>query len=46
MLFNFALEQALDSLEDPGALAEVARLWMLVAKIPIYADLAQKFKGL
>jgi hypothetical protein len=46
VLFNFALEQALDSLEDPGALAEVARLRTLVARIPVYADLAQKFRGL
>jgi hypothetical protein len=38
--FNFAFEQALESLGDPGVLAEVARLQNLVAQVPIYAELA------
>jgi len=39
--FNFTLEQALDSLDDPGALAKVAWLCTLVARVPIYAELTQ-----
>src|SRR6266851_5181382 len=39
--FNFALEQALDSLDNPGALAKVARLCTLVARVPIYTELTQ-----
>jgi hypothetical protein len=33
--FNFALEQALDKLEDPSVLAEVAQLRMIVAHVLI-----------
>lgn len=39
--FNYAIEQALDHLSDPGVLAEVSRLRTLVAQLPIYADLAR-----
>jgi hypothetical protein len=38
--FNFAIEQALESLGDPGALAEVARLRTLIVHVPVYAELA------
>ena len=38
--FNFAFEQALQHVSDPGMLAEVARLRTLVARIPIYSKLA------
>jgi hypothetical protein len=38
--FNFAFEQVLESLRDPGVLAEVARLRNLVVQVPIYAELA------
>jgi hypothetical protein len=38
--FNFAVEQALESLDDLGALAEVARLQTLVVRVPVYANIA------
>jgi hypothetical protein len=37
--FNFAFEQALESLGDLGVLAEVARLRNLVVQVLIYAEL-------
>lgn len=44
--FNFPLEQALESLDDPGALAEVARLRTIMAKVPVYGDLAREVREL
>jgi hypothetical protein len=44
--FNFALEQALDSLEDPRALAEVAWLQMLVTQVPVYNVMSQAIQTL
>ena len=44
--FNFALEQALESLDDLGVLAEVACLWMIIARAPIYTELASEVKDL
>ncbi len=38
--FNFALEQALASLEDLGVLAKVARLQAIIARILVYAKIA------
>lgn len=38
--FNFLLEQALVSLEDPNALAKVTQLCTLVTHIPVYSELA------
>ena len=43
--FNFALEQALDKLEDPGVLTEVAQLQMIVAHILIYSELAHSIQN-
>src|SRR6266851_3856463 len=36
--FNFAVKQALDKLEDPGALAKVAQLRTLNACIPVFSE--------
>ena len=44
--FNFTLEQALDSLDDPGALAKVAQLHTLVVRVPVYAELVQNVQEL
>jgi hypothetical protein len=44
--FNFALEQALDTLGDPGVLAEVAHLRTLAAHVPIYSGLTQAVQEL
>jgi len=44
--FNFAAEQALDQLDDPGVLAEVGRLRSLCAHIPVYLELAQDVQEL
>jgi hypothetical protein len=44
--FNFATKQALDRLDDPGALAEVGRLRSLCARIPVYSELAQDVQEL
>ncbi len=41
ILFNFAVKQAMDQLDDPGALAEVAQLWTFSAHIPVYSELIQ-----
>jgi hypothetical protein len=37
--FNFAMEQALESLGDLGALAKVMHLHMLIVHVPVYAVL-------
>jgi hypothetical protein len=44
--FNFALEQGLEALGDPGALAEVVRLCALVVQVPVYSLLAQAIQEL
>jgi len=44
--FNVTLEQALDSLDDPGALAKVAQLHTLVVRVPVYAELVQNVQEL
>ena len=46
MPFNFVVKQALDWLNDPGVLAEVAWLRTLSTHIPIYAGLAQAVQEL
>jgi hypothetical protein len=46
MPFNFAIEQVLESLEDPGISAKVARLCTLVTHVPVYAELAQAMQEL
>jgi hypothetical protein len=38
--FNFALEQALASLQDPGVLAEVARLRAIITQILVYTKIS------
>jgi hypothetical protein len=44
--FNFAVEQALESLGDPGALAEVTCLHTLIACVPAYAELTHSVQEL
>jgi len=44
--FNFAVEQALERLEDLGMLAEVGQLRTLCARIPVYAKLVQSVQDL
>jgi hypothetical protein len=44
--FNFAVDQALESLDDPGVLAEVARLQTIVAHVPVYSAFAQSVQEL
>jgi len=39
--FNFTLEQALEKLEDPSTLAEVAQLHTWATRIPVYSELAR-----
>jgi hypothetical protein len=46
MPINFAIEQALKSLEDPGILAKFTRLRTLVTCIPVYAELVQAVQEL
>jgi hypothetical protein len=38
--FNFAVDQAVESLGDLGVLAKVAQLHTLIACVPIYSELA------
>jgi hypothetical protein len=44
--FNFTVEQALEQLDDPGALAKVAWLRTLTTRIPVYAELMQAVQDL
>ncbi len=44
--FNFAVEQALEKLDDPSALAEVARLRSLSTRIPMYSELIKTVQDL
>jgi len=44
--FNFTLKQALNSLDNPRALAKVAQLCTLVAQVPIYTELVQNIQEL
>jgi hypothetical protein len=44
--FNFAVEQALESLGDPGVLAEVVCLCTLIACVPVYTKLMHSVQEL
>lgn len=44
--FNFAAEQALERLEDPGVLAEVGRFRMHCARIPVFSKIADDVQEL
>jgi len=44
--FNFTVEQALEKLDDPSMLAEVARLQSLSACIPMYLELIKTVQDL
>jgi len=44
--FNFVAKQALERLDNPGALAEVRWLRMHCARIPVYLELAQDVQEL
>jgi hypothetical protein len=46
LLFNFTIKQVLESLGDPGILAEVARFHTLIAHVPIYTKIAQLIQEL
>ena len=43
---NFALAQALDYLDDPGALSEVARFRNYAAQLPVVLDRSRMFHDL
>lgn len=44
--FNFAIEQALERLGDPGLLADVGRLRALCAGIPVFAEMVETIQEL
>ena len=44
--FNFAVEQAMDQLDDPEALAKVAQLQTFSVCIPVYSELMQAVQEL
>ncbi len=46
LLFNFTLEQALESLGEAGVLANVARLYAIVSCIPVYTELIRSVQEL